>query len=227
MIVRINQLDLRRADGLAGWEPNESDPRAPIHYDWPEGTQAVQVLVLDVDERQQMMGLDFRRRQVRKLIGDVCVALAGAGQPLVARFDGPVSDAELVPVLRLLTDPSVKRYSVSGFHRIEEAWPNPVTSVRVGLTIETLRPLVNDRKLGLDRETRLRIFVVPAVLVGPLLDVTDVEDERWPEILAQVDFVLSTTRGGESLTVHSRKFTPADIKAKLTRELLGESPAGV
>lgn len=224
MIVRINQLDARRGEAAGGWGQEENDLRRDPACKWPVGTQVIQVLVLDQDERQKVLGLDFRRKQVRKLIVDLCNVLVDDDRALVVRLDGPVTTTELLPVIKYLTDPSgTGRFSMSAFDRLDDTDPRPAqASVRVYLAPDQLAELAADRDVGIDREVRLRVFDVPEDLINPLLDTGGPNDERWSEIIDAARFIVSTTRGGESLVCHLRHASPSDVKARLTDRLLAQ-----
>src|SRR5204862_250288 len=72
MIVRINQFDPANAEPYSGWEPDEI--RGPMQFDWPAATHAFELLILENDERQQMLPLAFRQAQLRQLLPDVVQA---------------------------------------------------------------------------------------------------------------------------------------------------------
>jgi hypothetical protein len=80
--------------------------------------------------------------------------------------------------------------------------------------------LCGDENIGLSRSVRLRAMAVPEELVAPLLDVAATDDERWQEILPHSPFLLSTTPQLRSLRILSSKLDPAEIKNRLTRQLM-------
>src|SRR3954451_2807458 len=102
MIVRINQFDPANAEPYSGWEPDEF--RGPLVFEWPAATHAFELLILENDERQQMLPLTFRQAQLRQLLPDVVQALLEPDEQIVARIDGPLLANELLAAFRYLTD---------------------------------------------------------------------------------------------------------------------------
>ncbi len=73
MIVRINQHDLEHAERSGGWA--STGLQGPIPYDWPAGTTAMELLILETDERNQVLARTFRQMQIRTLIPEALFAL--------------------------------------------------------------------------------------------------------------------------------------------------------
>lgn len=221
MIVRINQIDVAAAEPAAGWDLGT--PRGGIEFTWPLRTFAYQILVLDHDEKHQPLSIAFRQGQTRQLIPQVIAALDTPEQErTVLRLDGLLANDELVPVFGYLADPMLcQRYAVSQVQKLD---PNPqplLASVRLVPTPPLVTSLCTDAQLGLGRSVRLRAFGVPEVLVNPLLDTNDVDDERWREILPRSAFVLSTTADLLSLLVWTPRFDPAQTKRRVMQRLAG------
>ena len=94
MIVRINQFDAANAERYGGWVP---DLLGPITCPMPPGTCALELLILESDEKQQQLGAHFRQIQIRQLLPDVLSALREPDQEIVIRLDGPLKPDELLP----------------------------------------------------------------------------------------------------------------------------------
>jgi len=221
MIVRINQIDVAAAEPSAGWDLGT--PRGGIEFTWPLRTFAYQILVLDRDEKNQPLSPAFRQGQTRQLIPQVIAALVSAEhERVVLRLDGLLADNELLPSFRYLADPvSCERYAISELQKLDPH-PQPIpASVRLVLSPAPLAALCTDAQLGLGRSVRLRAFGVPELLVNPLLDTTDVDDERWREILPRSTFVLSTTTDLLSLLVWTPLYDAAETKRRVMQRLAG------
>src|SRR5580704_7264046 len=102
MIVRINQLNLLRAEKEAGWL--EQGMLGPIQYAWPPNTRVYEVLILDRDEQKRPVEDSFRQQQLRQLIPEAAAALCEPGEEIVIRLDGPLTEGELLPAMHRLTD---------------------------------------------------------------------------------------------------------------------------
>jgi hypothetical protein len=73
--------------------------------------------------------------------------------------------------------------------------------------------------LGLERNVRLRLFGVPEALVNPLLDIDDLDDERWAEILPRAGVMVGTVRTLQAIHLLTGRSAPAEIRSRLTRRL--------
>jgi hypothetical protein len=221
MIVRINQIDVAAAEPAAGWD--RGTPRGRIEFNWPLHTFAYQILVLDHDEKNKPLTPAFRQGQIRQLIPQVIAALSSPEQDrIVLRLDGLLANNELLPTFHYLADPvSCERYVISELQKLDPH-PHPIlASVRLVCTPPSIAALCADAQLGLGRSVRLRAFAVPELLVNPLLDTTDVDDERWREILPRSTFVLSTTADLLSLMVWTPLYDAAETKRRVMQRLAG------
>jgi hypothetical protein len=217
MIVRINQLDLDYPPDSAGWPPSEL--AGSLRYDWPRETAGYDVLILDHDESQRKLDEDFRRQQLRKMIPNAIGAIKNDDEQIVVRLDGPVTRGELVAGFdRVMKSEEPTRYAFSSFRNLEVDAPS-IGSLRVAASANLLTLLSGDANLGLDKSVRFRAFAVPESCVDPLLDIDSVEDERWMELLSHSGFVLGTTRGLRSLQILTPRFTPTEIKKRITERL--------
>lgn len=214
MIVRLHQIDPADAEALAFW--NTTDFRGAIRHTWPADSFAYQVTALDRDEQQQPVLDSIRRRRLRQLLPTILGGLAAPGYQTVLRFDGPLAENELLAVFRHAADGSmIERYCVSPIQQFGRV--AAVGSIRVLPAKSHLSLLCNDAQIGLERSVRLRVFSVPEPLVNPLLDASDLDDERWRELLTQSRYILSSVRGMLSLVLWSPTFEPDVIK----RQALG------
>ena len=84
MIVRINQLDLSRAEDESGWPARGM--LAGIRHAWPSDARAYEVLILERDEQQQALTESFRRQQLRQLIPEAIAALQESDEEAVVRL---------------------------------------------------------------------------------------------------------------------------------------------
>jgi hypothetical protein len=218
VIVRINQLDPRRAEQEAGWGTHGST--GPIKG-WPEGVHAYEVLILERDEMNKVLAEGFRQQQLRQLIPEAAAALREPGEQLVVRLDGPLATRQLTPAFAYLTESDGRgRFALSEARKLEISPIEVTTSVRLQPSAQSLANLCADQSLGLERGVRLRAFAVPEPMVNPLLDVSSLEDERWSQILPQCGFVLSTARGLRGFQVFSRRLAPPEMRARLTQRLV-------
>ena len=220
MIVRINQIDVQHAEQHSGW-PGEGRA-GPIEYVWPEGTLAFELLILPTDEQNQPLARSFRQAQLRQLVPDVIAALQEDRETTVIRLDGPLVSGEMTDAFKHLTDArGYGRYCCSLAEKFDDEPRHPTASLRMHMTAQRLTHLCADPNIGLDRSVRLRAFSVPEELVNPLLDMADIDDERWREVLSHSGFALSNTRAMQSLQLITRRFSPNETRARLTRKLLG------
>jgi hypothetical protein len=225
MIVRINQLALADAEQLAGWP--DRGLSGPVQYEWPEETHAVELLILDVDEKRQPLGAEFRLRQLRQLIPQAIAALKEPSEEIAVRLDGPIDRGQLLGALDYVArGEGCGRYALSAIQRFEEDAAPPVASLRIHCTVERLGALCADPSIGLERDVRLRAFAVPEALLNPLLDIADLDDERWEEILPQAGLILSTTRSLGSLQLLTRRLSPPEIRQRLMGYLLDQAQSG-
>src|SRR5688572_21861934 len=185
MIVRINQFDVFLAEQYAGWP--ETGLQGPLAAPWPADTNAFEILILDQDEQRQPLSRPFRQSQLRQLLPQVIEALVEPNEKLVARLDGPVEPDQLLPAFNYLTDArGAGRFGIAAATKLDLApGYNGTGGVRMELSTTALTKLCNEQALGLERSVRLRIFALPEALVNPFLDISEVDDERWPEILPQ------------------------------------------
>jgi hypothetical protein len=55
--------------------------------------------------------------------------------------------------------------------------------------------------------------------VNPLLDIDDLDDERWAEILPRAGLMAGTVRTLQAIHLLSGRSTPGEIRMRLTRRL--------
>jgi hypothetical protein len=231
VIVRINQIDPQQFEGdpqspaSPAWPAD--GPTGRIHIQWTP--RAYELLILDQDELHKPVPDAFRQQQLRKMIPLAAAALAERGQVLILRLDGPVSAGELLPALAHLatgmTGPQT-RFACSEFQKLQSTGPATVASLRIAATPIVAGILCGDENIGLPRSVRLRAMAVPPDLVAPLLDVAATDDERWQEILPHSRFLLSTTPQLRSIRILSSSLEPAEIKSRITRQLLEVARGG-
>jgi hypothetical protein len=220
VIVRINEFDPANAEPYSGW--GDEGLRGPINYEWPNDTHAFEVLILESDERQRQLAPAFRQNQLRKLLPEILMSLAEPDEQIVVRMDGPFASGELAPVQMHLMDADKNgRFSCSAMEKLNAAPGEPITSIRIHLTQQRLVALCMDSEVGLERNTRLRAFLVPDYLVNPLLDVSDLEDERWGEILPKCGALLGSMRGMNSIYILTRRFDSTQARQRIVQRLLG------
>jgi hypothetical protein len=231
VIVRINQIDPTQFEGdpqSTASPPWPSDgPTGRIHIQWTP--RAYEVLILDQDEQRKPLPDAFRQQQLRKIIPLASAALAERGQILVLRLDGPAAPGELLPALAHLASGMIgpeTRFACTEFQKLHAAGPATIASLRIAATPVVAGILCGDENLGLSRSVRLRAMAVPPDLVAPLLDVAATDDERWQEILPHSRFLLSTTPQLRSLRILSSSLEPAEIKSRITRQLMEVARGG-
>ena len=223
MVVRINKLELSEPAIASGWPQNEytGSPRSP----WPPQTHLFEVMILERDEARRKLADTFRQQQLRKLIPAAVEAVREMSDHIVVRLDGQMARGELLPAIaRLAAGDELYRYATSPVRRLEPQAGRVNGSVRALMTVRQLTALCAEKTLGLERTVRLRIFAVPEDLVGPLLDIDSVEDERWAEILPQTGFLISTTPGLNSLQIFTPRLDASSIKSRLTQRLMRPTP---
>jgi hypothetical protein len=216
VIVRINQIDPQQFEGDSPSSAWPSDgPTGRIHIQWTP--RAYEVLIAD----------SFRQQQLRRMIPLAAAALAERGQVLVLRLDGPASPGELLPAIAHLASAGPDaRFACSEFHKLHPLGPAAPASLRIAASAGFTGMICSDENIGLSRSVRLRAMSVPPDLVAPLLDVAATDDERWQEILPHSPFLLSTTPQLRSLRILSSSLEPAEIKSRITRQLLEVARSG-
>lgn len=218
MIVRINQLDVARAESGASW-PSEG-MLGPFAAPWPRGTRAFEVLVLDRDEQGRPLQDAFRQQQVRHLIPQTAVALREPGEEIVIRLDGPLAAGELLAAMNHLTDEAGNgRFALAEAAKFDPAPGEVLSSVRLHLPPHRLASLCADLNIGLESLVRLRAMAIPADAVDAFLKLPEPQSGGWDEILSQAGFVLSTVRGLGSLLVTARRFDTAVVRSRLIQRL--------
>lgn len=218
MIVRINQFDVAHTETNAAW--GGQGLRGGLDYVWPADANAFEILILENDEQSQALAKSFRQSQLRQLIPEVARALLEADQKIVARLDGPLQAGELLGAFEHLTTPDGRgRFAFSEARQFQQEAGMVPGSIRLCLGQERLVKLCGDHAIGLEHETRLRLFSIAEELVDPLMDINVTDDERWPEVMEHAGFMLSTVRGLESMHLTTRRFTPADARNRLLQRL--------
>ncbi len=217
MIVRINQFDPEWAEDAADWSAGAFT--GPIRAAWPDDTHGFEILILENDESDQLLDASARRSRLRELLPDLMLALAEPGHAAVLRLDGPLTAAGLLPVLSCLDlDDPAARFGLSPAMKLGEQ--SPEGSIRFHAPDPATAALCVAPSVDLESAVRLRIFGVPSELVAPLLDVSTLEDERWPEIVSEASYLLQTVRGLGALHVLTRRFDPDQLRARVTHQLL-------
>ncbi len=223
MVVRINKLELADPAITSGWPQHEYT--GSLHCPWPPHTHLFEVMILEQDESRRKLPAAFRQQQLRKLVPAAVEAVREMSDHIVVRLDGQMARGELLPaVARLAAGDELYRYAMSTVRRLEPQAGRVNGSVRALMTVRQLTALCAEKTLGLERTVRLRIFAVPEELVAPLLDVDSVEDERWAEILPRTGFLISTTRGLNSLQIFTPRLDASSIKSRLTQRLMRPAP---
>jgi hypothetical protein len=138
----------------------------------------------------------------------------------VIRLDGQLADGEMLAAFTYVVDAlTCERYAISETQKLDPRADAAMTSIRLLPLPAALAGLCADPQLGLGRSVRLRALAVPEPLVNPLLDTTDVDDERWRDILPQSAFVLSTAVDLLSLLVWTPRFDAAETRRRVTQRL--------
>src|SRR6476660_9953034 len=125
MIVRINQLDVARADQEAGWPG--AGPQGPLG---PSGgapaaaaeMRTFELLILGHDEQNRPVSDAFRQAQLRQMVPHALIALREGDEEIVVRLDGPLAEGELLAGFRWLTEADGRgRFAVSAAQKREDA----------------------------------------------------------------------------------------------------------
>jgi hypothetical protein len=178
------------------------------------------VLILEQDEARRPLAESFRQQQLRQLIPQAIAALREPGDEVVVRLDGPLAERELLPVFRHLTDPDGRgRYAISAAAKLTAEPEEVISGVRIQPTDLALHMLCGDAALGLERSVRLRAFGVPPEAAAMLLEVDALDDERWPDLLGQAAFVLSTVPTLRALHILTARFDATAVKGRLMQRL--------
>jgi hypothetical protein len=224
MIVRINQFDPANAEPYSGW--GDDGLRGAIHYDWPDDTHAFEVLILESDERQRQLAPAFRQTQLRRLLPEILAALAEPDEQIIGRLDGPVTSNELLGAMKHLTDAQGHgRFAISAAKRTQADAAPPIASVRIHLTLARLAALCMDANAGLDTTVRLRLFLVPEAIVNDVLEIDEVDDERWGPILSQAGLVMGSMRSMQSIYLLTRRVDSGQARQRILKRLLGQPDA--
>lgn len=216
VILRINEFDPANADAYSGWEIEPF--RGPIEHDWPPDTHGFEILVLETAELPQPIPEDHRRKQIRKLLPAIIAQMKAEGEELVARFDGPMNSTGLVPLMQHCTDSLGRgRFAISQTVQLDPVAPPPISSIRMHVTMESLNDLLADAAFSLEHDTRLRLFAVPPTSVNPLIDVDELTDDRWHNLLASAGFMISTAWQLRAMHLLTRRFDAVQTQQKLSR----------
>jgi hypothetical protein len=219
MIVRVNQLDVRRAEEDTDWA--SQGMLGPLQYVWPPGTRTFEFLILERDELQQSLDEAFRHKQLRMTLPHAIAAMREPGEEVVLRLDGPLTADELLPAFEHLTEPDLTgRYCMSAARKFDPRPMELIGSVRIQPSPQTCSEICLDPKLGLHSSVRLRAFGVPESCVEAVLNTCETEDPIWKEILPKAGFILTTTRGLRALQLTTRRFDAAQVKARLMQRLM-------
>jgi hypothetical protein len=224
MIVRINQFDPANAEPYSGW--GDDGLRGAILYDWPEDTNAFEVLILESDERQRQLAPAFRQSQLRRLLPEIVASLTEPGEQIVVRLDGPMANGDLPALLKHTTDSQGHgRFVFSGCAKLQNDTPPPIASLRIHLTPPRFASLCMEAGAALDGRVRLRLFLVPENLVNTLLELTDLDDPQWGQILPQAGAVVGSMRGMQSIYLLTRRVDSNQARQRILKRLLGQPDA--
>lgn len=218
MIVRINQLDVNRAEASAGWE--SAGPGGVLRFAWPAGTLAFEILILEQDEQQRRLEDGFRQHQLRQLIAQLADSLKAPDEELVLRLDGPFAHGELARGLHYLTDPrGYGRFAVSPMAKHSEEPGEIPLSVRIQVRPPRLAAICTDPAIGLCRSVQFRLMGLPLDQVGPMLDAEGLADDRWPEILHEAGFMLTAAQGLTRLILLTRRLDASAVRELITHTM--------
>ena len=214
MLVRLNQLDPRSAESVAGW--TTGGVRGSLAYTWPASAFAYQLQVLDRDEAGQPVADERRRAEVRRVLAGVVAAVARPDDRLVVRLDGPFGPG-LAPAAVAAT--AAAAFSVGSVQRLTADAAPPQTSVRFVADEATLATLCRDESLGLAAGVRLRAFPLPPALVDPMLDTADADDERWRDLLPAAAGVVTTAADLTAIVIWTAALNPDALRDRLAPRL--------
>lgn len=218
MIVRINQLDVARAEQSAGW--GDHGLAGSLRFGWPAGALAFEILILEQDEQQKVLEEGFRQHQLRQLIAQLADALKKPDEELVLRLDGPLAQGELARGFHYLTDPrGYGRFAVSAIAKGEEEPADIPMSLRIQLRSPRLAAICADPEIGLIRSVRFRLLGLPLDQVPAMLDSEQMDDQRWPEILHEAGFMLTAARGLMRLILITRRLDASAIRELISHRL--------
>ncbi len=220
MLVRLNQIDPRSADGAAGW--TTGGVRGTVAHTWPETTFAYQMAALDADEAGRPVPADARRAEVRRVLPAVIAAVGRAGEVAVVRLDGPFGPG-LMPAVAAAAGASA--YALSAVQRFGSDAAPPLASVRLAADAAAVDRLCRDERLDLHAGVRLRAFLLPPPLVDPMVDTLEPDDERWRELLPGAGAVVSTAADLLSVVIWSGTLGPAELRTRLAAGLDGAATA--
>lgn len=219
MIVRINQHDLDHPERHGGWATGGL--AGPIQYIWPPGTNCFEVVILETDERNQVLARTFRQMQLRQIIPEALLALRGEQDRIVLRLDGPMEADELLKAFDYLTDSAgVGRYSFGPLRKFSHDPAGVMASIRIAPTADVLKSLCADAGLGLDRAVRLRAFCMPEEYVTTALAIEQIDDERWLDVLNHTSLMLGTGRTVQALHILTRRYSAMQARQCLLARLL-------
>lgn len=219
MIVRINQIDIAKAEAESGWPAGGR--LGGVKASWPAGVKSFELVILLQDERNQPLTDTFRQQQLRQMIPQAAFALRQPGEVFVARLDGPVAERELLPAWRHLTDPDGRgRYAFTAVAKADDAPAELAACVRVVPSNKRLASICQDPALGVERAVRLRLFLVPEMAVADLLEAVEPDDARWEAILAACPLQIGTTAGLRSLQIYTRQFDVTQVKSLVMQRLM-------
>ena len=219
MLVRLNQLDPRSAEGVAGWTTGGC--RGSIAHAWPASAHAYQLEAADVDEHGRPVPAPDRHAAARRAGPAAVAAIARPGDMVVVRLDGPFGPGLLPAVVAAA---SASSFAIDGVQRLTVGFFSPPqTSVRLVTDLAGLTALCADEGLALSAGVRLRAVPLPAAMVDPMLDTADVDDERWPDLLAAAAGLVSTAADLCSVVVWANDAAPDVFRERLAAALAGRS----
>jgi hypothetical protein len=219
MIVRINQIDVAKAEADAGWP-------AGMHLGgfkgaWPADFRVFELLILSQDEQKQPLTEKFRQQQLRQMIPQAAIALKSATDAAVLRLDGPLTNKELLPAFRHLTDSDGRGcFAFSQASKLDDGPAEISGSVRIAGPWRRIAGICSDATLGLESAVRARVFLTPHASVVRLLEMSEMDDARWEQALAECSFVISTTSGLRSLQIFAKQHDLAQVKSKVMNRLM-------
>jgi hypothetical protein len=219
MIVRINQIDVAEAEADAGWP-------ASVHLGafraaWPANTRAFELVILSQDEQKQPLTEKFRQQQLRQMIPQTGIALQPPGSSAVLRLDGPLTDRELLPAWRHLTDPDGRGCFAFASAAKLDAGPADISgSVRLAAPWRRIAAVCSDPMLGLESSVRARLLFVSESATAGVLDASQTDDARWELLLAECQTMISTTAGLRTLQIVTRQLDLAQVKSKVMNRLM-------